>query len=201
MAIRNHRDVPYDVPGNHHRVVDLLEHPVRDALEDRESRLPADVSFLAADLRGWVRAIGVVAGIVIHYAMKTARTLGAARAVSAAALLLTVVLAAESGASVSMLVFLALLAAGVMINAERLVAAAEAWTLANQADERLASVGSAEIRQPSCAPMALATQPDVLLIDEPTTGLDTSTGTQTPWAPHGPRCRWTSVPWALVQTL
>jgi ATP-binding cassette, subfamily C, bacterial CydC len=56
-----------------------------------------------------------------------------------------------------MLVFLALLAAGVMINAERLVAAAEAWTLANQADERLASVGSDEIRRPSCAPILRAT--------------------------------------------
>jgi len=86
-----------------------------------------------------------------HHALRTARTLGAARAVNAAALLLTVALAAESGADVSTLVFLALLAAGVMINAERLVAAAESWTLANQADERLAWIGSDEMRRP-CAP-------------------------------------------------
>jgi ATP-binding cassette, subfamily C, bacterial CydC len=92
-----------------------------------------------------------------HHAARAARTLGATRAVSAAALLLTVVLAVERGASVSTLVFLALLAGGVMVNAERLVAAAEAWTLANQADERLASVGSDEIRGPACTPILLAT--------------------------------------------
>jgi ATP-binding cassette subfamily C protein CydC len=92
-----------------------------------------------------------------HSTVRTARTLGAGRAVSAAVLLLTVAVAAESGATVSMLVFLALLAAGVMINAERLVAAAEAWTLANQADERLTSVGSDEIRRPSYAPILRAT--------------------------------------------
>jgi ATP-binding cassette subfamily C protein CydC len=91
-----------------------------------------------------------------HHAVRTARTLGAARAVTAAALLLTVALAAESGADVSTLVFLALLAAGVMINAERLVAAAEAWTLANQADERLARIGSDEMRRPMCAPILRA---------------------------------------------
>jgi ATP-binding cassette subfamily C protein CydC len=109
-----------------------------------------------------------------HHAVRTARTLGAARAVSAAALLLTVALAAESGADVSTLAFLALLAAGVMINAERLVAAAEAWTLANQADERLASVGSDEICRPS-APILRAiydrrglTVSDYWLADTPT---------------------------------
>jgi ATP-binding cassette subfamily C protein CydC len=110
-----------------------------------------------------------------HHAVTTARTLGAARAVSAAALLLTVVLAAQSGASVSMLVFLALLTAGVMLNAERLVAAATAWTLANQANERLASAGSAEIRRPGPAPILRAscdrgglTVSDYWLPDTPT---------------------------------
>jgi ATP-binding cassette subfamily C protein CydC len=98
-----------------------------------------------------LRRLAAFDGHRFHHATTTARTLGAARAVSAATLLLTVVLAAESGASVSMLVFLALLAAGVMMNAERLVAAAEARTLANQADERLASVGGDEIRRPGCA--------------------------------------------------
>jgi ATP-binding cassette subfamily C protein CydC len=82
-----------------------------------------------------------------RYEMKTAHAVCAARAVSVAALLLTVAIAAESGAAVSTLVFLALLAAGVMINAERLVAACEARTLANQADERLASVGNHEVRR------------------------------------------------------
>jgi ATP-binding cassette subfamily C protein CydC len=92
-----------------------------------------------------------------QHAVRTARTLGAARAVSAAALLLTVAVAADSGATVSTLVFLALLAAGVMTNAERLVAAAEARTLADQAEERLASVDSDEIRRPQCAPFLRAT--------------------------------------------
>jgi ATP-binding cassette subfamily C protein CydC len=49
-------------------------------------------------------------------AVTTARTLGAARAVTATALALTVALAAARGASVATLVFLALLAAGVMGN-------------------------------------------------------------------------------------
>jgi ATP-binding cassette subfamily C protein CydC len=92
-----------------------------------------------------------------HYAVRTARTLGAARAVSAAALLLTVVLAVDSGVTVSTVVFLALLAIGVMTNAERLVTAADAWTLAGQADKRLASVGGAEIGRPSCDPTLRAT--------------------------------------------
>jgi ATP-binding cassette subfamily C protein CydC len=89
--------------------------------------------------------------------VKGARARGTARAVSATTLLLTVALAAESGAPVATLVFLALLTSGVMINAERLVAAGEARTLANQADERLASVGSDEIRRPWYAPRLRAT--------------------------------------------
>jgi ATP-binding cassette subfamily C protein CydC len=90
-------------------------------------------------------------------AVTTARTLGAARAVSAAALLLTVILAAESGATVATLAFLVLLAAGVMINAERVVAATEGWAFAKQAGQRLASVGTDEIRRASRAPIIRAT--------------------------------------------
>ncbi len=104
-----------------------------------------------------LRRLATLEGRRFHHTVTTARTMAAARAVSAAALLLTVVLAAERGASVSTLVFLALLAVGVMMNAERLVAAAEAWTLANQADERLASVGTDEIRRPSYASTLWAT--------------------------------------------
>jgi ATP-binding cassette, subfamily C, bacterial CydC len=74
-------------------------------------------------------------------AMTTARTLGAARAVTAAALL-TVVIATGSGATVATLVFLALLAAGVMGNAERLVAATQAWVRSKQAAARLASASN-----------------------------------------------------------
>jgi ATP-binding cassette, subfamily C, bacterial CydC len=89
-----------------------------------------------------------------QHAVRAARTLGATRAVTAAALLLVVALAADSGATVATLVFLALLAAGVMMNAERLVPAAESWALAGQADERLASAGNDETR---CAPILQAT--------------------------------------------
>jgi ATP-binding cassette subfamily C protein CydC len=88
-----------------------------------------------------------------HDAVRTARTLSTARAVSTAALLLTVVLTASGGADVSTLVLLALLVAGVTISAERLVAAARARALARRADERLASVGSEEIRPPRRAPL------------------------------------------------
>lgn len=63
----------------------------------------------------------------------------------------------RSGATVSTLVFLALLTAGVMVNAERLVAATQAWTLAHQADQRLASVGNDDIRRPSHTPILRAT--------------------------------------------
>ena len=66
-----------------------------------------------------------------------ARTAGAARAVTAAAVLLTVALAVGRGAAVATVVFLALLSAGVMANAERLVPAAHARTLARQAARRL----------------------------------------------------------------
>jgi ATP-binding cassette subfamily C protein CydC len=121
-----------------------------------------------------LRLLGTLERHRFQHAVTTARTLGAVRAVSAATVLLTVVLAAQSGAGVSLLVFLALLAAGVMMNAERLVAAATAWTLAKQADERLASVGNDEIR-PGRAPILRAsydgrglTVSDYRLPDTPT---------------------------------
>jgi ATP-binding cassette subfamily C protein CydC len=91
------------------------------------------------------------------YALRTARTLGAVRAVSAVALLLTFAILVESDAPVSTVVFLALLTAGVTMNNERLVAAAEAQTLARQADQRLTSAGSDEVRPPSRAAILRAT--------------------------------------------
>jgi ATP-binding cassette subfamily C protein CydC len=90
-------------------------------------------------------------------AVTTARTLGAARAVTAAALALTVTLAAAGGAGVATLVFIVLLAAAVMGNAERLVAATQAWTRSNQAGQRLASAGSDEACRPGRAPALRAT--------------------------------------------
>jgi ATP-binding cassette subfamily C protein CydC len=93
----------------------------------------------------------------LRHAARTARTLAGARAVSAAALLLIVALAADRGASVSTLVFLALLAAGVLISAERLVAAAEARTLARQARERLGAAGGNETPRLGCVPTIRAT--------------------------------------------
>lgn len=79
-----------------------------------------------------------------RHAATTARTQGMARAMTTAALLATVVFAAEKGGSVSTLVFLALLAVGVLGNAERLVAAAEARVLARRAAGRLDSTQSEE---------------------------------------------------------
>jgi ATP-binding cassette subfamily C protein CydC len=119
-----------------------------------------------------LRRLATFEGRRFHHAMTTAGTRGAARAVTAGALALTVALAAGRGATVSMLVFLALVAAGVMGSAERLGAAVEAWTLANRADERLRQVWPAsvatrrgplapsdgdEIRRPRRAPILRAT--------------------------------------------
>jgi ATP-binding cassette, subfamily C, bacterial CydC len=74
-----------------------------------------------------------------RHASATARTQGAARAIVAAALVLTVIVAARRGAPVSVLVFFALLTVGVLANAERLVAASHARALARQAAARLDS--------------------------------------------------------------
>jgi ATP-binding cassette, subfamily C, bacterial CydC len=96
-------------------------------------------------------------GQTFRRAAATARTQGAVRAITAAALVLTVVLAAERGGSVSTLVFLALLAVGVMGSAERLVAAAEARVLARQAAGRLDAAeseetGGGQAARPSAGP-------------------------------------------------
>ena len=68
-----------------------------------------------------------------------ARSVAAARVISAAAMALAVISASRSGADVATVVFVALLAVGVMVNAERLVAAAEAQVASRQAGERLSS--------------------------------------------------------------
>ena len=91
-----------------------------------------------------------------QHAMTTARTLATARAVTGGTVLITVALTAAGGATVSTLVFLALLAAGVMVNAERLVAATEAWALARQADERLAAIDGDELSRPGRTPVLRA---------------------------------------------
>jgi ATP-binding cassette subfamily C protein CydC len=92
-----------------------------------------------------------------HSAVRTARAEGGARAVAALALPLTVVAAAARGADVVTLVFLALLVAGVLGGAERLVSAAESSTGSKQADQRLASLERHETRPPERAPNPVAT--------------------------------------------
>jgi ATP-binding cassette subfamily C protein CydC len=79
-----------------------------------------------------------------RHAVSRARTTGVARGVTATTLPIVVVATSNSGADVSTLVFIALLAAGVMGNAERLGTAAEAGIVAEQANERLASVAREE---------------------------------------------------------
>jgi ATP-binding cassette subfamily C protein CydC len=106
--------------------------------------------------RRTVRRLAAFEDRRFRQAATRARTTAVARAVTAATLL-AVVSTAGSGADVSTLVFLALLTAGVMANAERLAAAAEAWTLSKQADQRLSSVSGDETRRPSCAPILRAT--------------------------------------------
>jgi ATP-binding cassette subfamily C protein CydC len=97
-----------------------------------------------------LRRLDAFEGDRLHRAVMTGRSMAGGRALTVATLSLTVVLAAEAGATVSTMVFLALLAVGVMANAERLVAASEAWTSSRQAGERLASVGSDDNGAPGC---------------------------------------------------
>jgi ATP-binding cassette subfamily C protein CydC len=80
--------------------------------------------------------------------------------VTTVAVLLTVVLAEREGATVATLVFLTLLAVGVMGNAERLIAAVQARTSSHQAEERLASAGRDENLRSGCLPVAQATNDD-----------------------------------------
>ncbi|MGW1343413.1 ATP-binding cassette domain-containing protein [Kribbella sp. NPDC002412] len=81
-------------------------------------------------------------------AATTARALGGTRAVTTAALLLTVLLTVRSGATIASLVFVGLLTAGVLVNAERLVTAVSAWVQSRQAVAHLASVGEDETGRP-----------------------------------------------------
>jgi ATP-binding cassette subfamily C protein CydC len=90
-------------------------------------------------------------------AVRSARSLGGARAVAALALVLTVVGIAGRSADVVTLVFLTLLIAGVLGSAERLVAAAESSTRAKQADQRLGSLQRYETRPSNLAPNPLVT--------------------------------------------
>jgi ATP-binding cassette subfamily C protein CydC len=77
----------------------------------------------------------------LRQASTRATSVGVTHAVTAAALLLAVVLTSSAGAGVATLVFVVLLAAGVMVSVERLVAAAEAQRASHLADERLNSAG------------------------------------------------------------
>ncbi|MEN3356295.1 MAG: ATP-binding cassette, subfamily bacterial CydC [Mycobacteriales bacterium] len=90
-----------------------------------------------------VRQLAVFESRGFRRAVVRARTLGAARALTAVALLLAVCSTAAS-ADVAAVVFVALVTVGVMGNAERLIAAAEARAVAGHAGARLASAGSDE---------------------------------------------------------
>ncbi|MFG1815456.1 ATP-binding cassette domain-containing protein [Kribbella sp. NPDC049174] len=92
-----------------------------------------------------------------RHAATTAHALGGTRAVTATALLLTVLLTARSGATIATVVFVGLLTAGVMANAERLVTAASVWVQSRQAEAHLAPVGEDETRRPEVAPTFRAT--------------------------------------------
>ena len=81
-----------------------------------------------------------------------ARTAGAARAVTAAVVTLTVATAAGRGADAPALVFLSLTAVGVMANAGQLIPAAEAGALARQAARRLVSGDGGQAPAPSPGP-------------------------------------------------
>jgi ATP-binding cassette subfamily C protein CydC len=80
--------------------------------------------------------------------------------VTGVALLLTVVSSVNSGADVPTVVFLALLAAGVMANAERLGAAAQARALSLQAGGRLQSAGRQQPDRPVPGPRFRVTYDD-----------------------------------------
>jgi ATP-binding cassette subfamily C protein CydC len=93
----------------------------------------------------------------LRQASTRATSVGMTRAVTAATLLLAVVATSSNGAGVATLVFVVLLAAGVMANSERLVAAAEAQVASHQADERLSvSHRLPETRMRSARPMDFA---------------------------------------------
>lgn len=80
--------------------------------------------------RGWFRHATTMSGFA-----------ATSRAVSAVAWVAVLATTASTGASVATLVFIVLLAAGVLANAERLVPAAEAHIRSTQAERRLRSAG------------------------------------------------------------
>jgi ATP-binding cassette subfamily C protein CydC len=96
-----------------------------------------------------LRLVASFEGGQFRQALIRAWTTAVARSVTAATLVIVVVSTSMSGADVSALVFVALLATGVMSNAERLCAAAEAELLAQRADGRLASVGRGRTSEPT----------------------------------------------------
>jgi ATP-binding cassette subfamily C protein CydC len=83
-----------------------------------------------------------------HRDVAAGRTQATGRAVTAASLLLVVVLAARGGATVSTLVFLALLTTGVLGNVDRLVGAIEARAASRRASARLQTVGDGRPSRP-----------------------------------------------------
>ncbi len=87
----------------------------------------------------------------------TAGALCGARAMTAIALPLTVLFTARAGGSVATMVFVALLTAGLMANAERLVNAAGAWVQSFHADAHLASAIEVEHHRPEVAKTFRAT--------------------------------------------
>jgi ATP-binding cassette, subfamily C, bacterial CydC len=103
-------------------------------------------SFGAADqlAQRTLRRLSIFEDRRFHQAATQARTMSIARAMTAATVLLVVVSTTAGGADVATLVFVALLAAGVMQGAECLVPAAQAWMVAHQAEQRLD--GSVSIR-------------------------------------------------------
>ena len=119
---------------------------------------PEMVSLGAADQLAYrtLRRLATFEDGRIRQSAATARTLVGARAVTAAALPLTVLLTARAGATVATLVFVALVATGVLANAERLVAAANARVRSREAGEHLASTGDDGARRTGAAPTLAA---------------------------------------------
>jgi ATP-binding cassette subfamily C protein CydC len=93
-------------------------------------------------------------------ALTRALATGLARALAAAAVAGVVVAASRGGADVAMLVLIALLAAGVVASAERLVSAADAARASRRADARLNAVASHHPARHSGGPAFFAAYTD-----------------------------------------
>jgi ATP-binding cassette subfamily C protein CydC len=101
-----------------------------------------------------LRRVAAFEGEEVRRAAARARTTGVVRSLTALTLLVVVISTSNGGADVSTVVFVSLLATGVMGNAERLPSAAEAAVLARQATTRLESVpGERTWRGSDVAPM------------------------------------------------